>query len=640
MSELAGGVLNELGLLIHELRGQISRENYQENVLTRMRIATLTDMERRLQQIRQLTSRKKLKLAFIGPVGVGKTTLICDLLGLHVRDTHEGESVLRKVLTTASGRTTTCEVQLLIRDEARIDVTYHSQEDFRAMVEEFAWHQWKLAGKPLDEDVEFLATEVQKALRNLLGLKKDAAQKLAQTFGAFPDFFAELLKRYAAQDRTQTDLPYRGPAENTLAWVADNFKKLNLGNLPGFSLPRSIAISLPRTLLHIPADFQVDCVVDTKGLEHAGNPREDIDEYVRQGEYLCVFVDRFTDVPNSVLPTLARLLTPDAVDREQRCALIVNTRQGEATALMDDDGDFVSEQEGHNLKAAQIMASFSGERINRFLEENIFFHDPHRHFHSENEQLSLRRGRGEQAVRENTSALWTWIGDVVLRQDQYFSEQIDQLKKRLETIEGSGVLSAHDLALVHHTHTVVQRLSQSFLSSVGPLTTFVGSLGRYHVSTFRAINNRYGQYGDHNVYYLAGTSTEQVFRHSTGRIKEEVEQALQDLRASAGSRELKECLAQYLSKLNTDYQAAADQARREGQRFVEKNIQPAIVGEQALPFWRGVTGRWGGGPGYTVDVQNMYRRALEHLDPLGRDTYKQAWTGALNPLQENLRVAD
>lgn len=80
MNSFSTTTLTDLEKLIHELKGQISREAAQENVLTRIRIASLSDMERRLQDIRRLTSRQKIKLAFIGPVGVGKTTIICDLL--------------------------------------------------------------------------------------------------------------------------------------------------------------------------------------------------------------------------------------------------------------------------------------------------------------------------------------------------------------------------------------------------------------------------------------------------------------------------------------------------------------------------------------------------------------------------------
>lgn len=645
MNSFSTTTLTDLEKLIHELKGQISREAAQENVLTRIRIASLSDMERRLQDIRRLTSRQKIKLAFIGPVGAGKTTIICDLLGLQVADGRSDEGTFRKVLTAASGRTTACEVQILVRDEVRIDVSYPDPAEMEVTIENFGWYLWKDAGKEAPEETDFPASEVQKVLRNLLNLKKnittkkDAGKDLALEFDDFDDFYDALLERYGAEERTETELVYEGEASRALAWIADHFKKLNLGTLPGFSLPNSIRISVPSSLLHIPEDFQVDAIIDTKGLEHADSIREDVDEYVRQGDAICIFVNRFNDAPNQVLPVLKRLLTSDAIDREQRCALIVNTSVAEATATADDDGDYVSEEEGIQIKGEQVKAAFAAAGVNRFLQENVHFHDPHRHFDVQAEKLSLKRGKEVTHVRENAGRLWSWIGDLVLRQDEYFRDEVGELKKRLDALERGGVLDAHDMAQLELASHTIGRIASEAVDARGSHRDFVRSLRRFHVSTFRAINNRYGVYNGNDIYYQAGEVTEQSFRGVTGRAKEEVEKTLQDLRAQVHNDALKQALVQYLAKLNADYLASTEMVRVRARQTVEQLIHPQFAPGSSDTFWRSVIGRWGGGPGYTDDVLAMYLSAVSTMESENGTVYRSAWNRATSQLEENLRLS-
>lgn len=61
MNSFSPTILTDLEKLIYELKDQISREASQENVLTRIRIVSLSDMERRLQDIRRLTSRQRIR---------------------------------------------------------------------------------------------------------------------------------------------------------------------------------------------------------------------------------------------------------------------------------------------------------------------------------------------------------------------------------------------------------------------------------------------------------------------------------------------------------------------------------------------------------------------------------------------------
>ena len=74
-------------------------------------------------------------------------------------------------------------------------------------------------------------------MRNLLRLNGTAGSELSQEYAEFEGLYRELLQRHEAEDRSQTELVFSGPEAQALRWVADHSKKLNLGTLPGFSLP-------------------------------------------------------------------------------------------------------------------------------------------------------------------------------------------------------------------------------------------------------------------------------------------------------------------------------------------------------------------------------------------------------------------
>lgn len=635
-------LISDLACSIHDLKSQTPRHGSEDHILTRMRVVALNDMQRRLKEIAHLTSQQQLRLAFIGPVGVGKTTLICDLLGLRVKERKGAEATFRKVLTTASGRTTACEVRLLVRDAARFDVQYHAEGDFLAMLEEFCLYYWRLAGHDLDEQVDPPASEVQKVLRNLVDLKGDAATQLAQEHHGFDTFFAEVLARYQAQDRTQTELTYAGTPGDALKWVAAHFKKLNLGTLNGFSLPKTISISLPRTLLAIPEHLNLDCVIDTKGLENATSAREDIDDYLRSGDYLCIFVDRFADAPNSAVPTLQRHLTRESVDIEQRCMLIVNARQGEAIATTDDDGDYVDEATGYQIKAAQIGTAIAGAKIHRFLPDHILFHNPHQYFESDSEVLRFKRDVLDDDVTRNAQGLWAFVERVVVNRNAYLHDQVEALKKRLQGFQSSEVIDPGDLMWIHDTHARIQQRSHQFVPNASSLASLTRALQIYHVSTFRAINNRYGRYGTADVYYEAGEVSEQFFRNVSEACKLDVERELHHLRAKVTNSDLKACLAQYIDKLDADYQQAAKAVRQLARACVEEQIHPqqAASPSEADAFWIRVIGRWGAGPGYRDDVLRMYIDALAALDRGEPAVYQEFWRREVSePLLNNLFTA-
>ena len=84
-----------------------------------------------LQSSREYLASTDHPIAFIGSIGVGKTTAICKLLGLV---DEKGESIL----STSSGRTTLCEVEVRRGPHTRILITPCSSDEISSFLGDFA----------------------------------------------------------------------------------------------------------------------------------------------------------------------------------------------------------------------------------------------------------------------------------------------------------------------------------------------------------------------------------------------------------------------------------------------------------------------------------------------------------------------
>jgi len=110
-------------------------------------------------------SNSDQRLAFIGNIGTGKTTAICHLLGL--LDGNE------PILSTGSGRTTLCEVEISTGTQLEIEVTPHTEAEVKSYLTDFAQylHISDIAESDNSESFK-LSVEVERALRNMLDLPK------------------------------------------------------------------------------------------------------------------------------------------------------------------------------------------------------------------------------------------------------------------------------------------------------------------------------------------------------------------------------------------------------------------------------------------------------------------------------------
>ena len=151
-------------------------------------------------------------VAFIGKVGVGKTTAISKLLNLI-------DSNGQELLQTGGGRTTICEVEICDNDNISIRVEPYSNNEVKKYLEEFSLYiENKVLEKSTTQREEpfTLSSEIERALRNMLKLKIkrfkdngksrriDEAIELYNTYNSKDKFYQNLIERIDLPNRNIT----------------------------------------------------------------------------------------------------------------------------------------------------------------------------------------------------------------------------------------------------------------------------------------------------------------------------------------------------------------------------------------------------------------------------------------------------
>ena len=267
-----------------------------------------------LERAALLVLGTKHSIAFIGDIGVGKTTALCRVVGLEI-PTLNGST---PVLETGGGGTTICEVHIANGPDYALIVEPRSEDELRNEVREFARLMMSSSesgvndeaiGGREDDEKATVAREVVTAIRNMSALRQEIRRNTDGTISGNIDHaraLAEELKdadavadaiwtRMEIWKRTSRELRYSDASDKEpLAWLQEGFRMLNLGRNPDFSLPRRIDVVLPQRMLDDTAlSIQI---VDTKGIDGIAE-REDLAAHFGDLNTILVLCSSFNDAP-------------------------------------------------------------------------------------------------------------------------------------------------------------------------------------------------------------------------------------------------------------------------------------------------------------------------------------------------------
>lgn len=324
-----------------------------------------------LEYYAKLILKREHLIAWVGAIGVGKSTAICAATGLEIAN--EKGAPPFPVLEAGSGGTTICEVHLSTGIEFALSIEPLSDEEIRMDVGHFADHVFSAETKGAedssagDKDSPGLTREVNNAIRNMSALAstrekttegkfllRDKAKELAKQLPSSREFVVEVLARMDLHRRDRRSIRYDpSNGKAPLAWLKDIFKLINRGLHPEFTLPKRIDVIVPMSLLG--STDPVVHIVDTKGIDKS-SPRADIEAHFYDPHTLTVLCSTFNDAPSAEpRQLLERAKEVAAPNLENGSALLVLPKNSEALDAKDGGGGGVdSAEEGCLLKGHDV----------------------------------------------------------------------------------------------------------------------------------------------------------------------------------------------------------------------------------------------------------------------------------------------
>jgi hypothetical protein len=554
--------------------------------------------EREIRRVADFLHSCEHQIAFIGCIGVGKSTAICKLDGL----LKAGENKLDKeiVLETGAGGITLCEVQITQGPRHGLRLEPRTEDSIRKDVEEFAEYLIKAtraeggSTKPGNEeegDVLGISKEVVRAIRNMADLNErrkdeggrrirlDPAKDLAVQYPKPTELAIQILTRMDLLRRNRRNLWYpEDSSQPPMNWLQQVFAEVNNGRHSEVTLPSMIEVIVPEPVF---ASKELPLkLIDTKGVDQTAE-RQDLECHFDDPRTLVVLCTRFNDSPDIATQTLLQRAKEGGVrDIEPKTVLLVLPRPDEALAVKHDGGGNVEdEQEGYELKKDQIHLRLSGLGVNGV--SVLFFNAK------------------ENAPEPIRDAL---VGKI-MEYRQHYCDQITRLVAAVDHL----IRNQENETIRLVFETVSQRLAtwidkhrEIEWQEVPIQTPLVKAIGdtRY-ASTVRAAVRRSGNWPNLDYYHHLAFGTRRIAVQLIGGKIEQFKIIVQNLIDDDELSPAKEFLTRALDSLD----ATVDTAYRNLQLAGREAFRDEL--ESDYQFWRECEERWGKGTGYRNAIRDM-----------------------------------
>lgn len=590
--------------------------------------------EREIRRVADFLRSCEHQIAFIGCIGVGKSTAICKLDGL----LKAGENKLDKeiVLETGAGGITLCEVQITQGPRHGLRIEPRTEDSIRKDVEEFAEYLIKAtrtesgSNKPSNEeegDVLGISKEVVRAIRNMADLTEkrkeeggrkirvDPAKELAIQYPKTTELAIQILTRMDLLRRHRRDLWYpENSSQQPMNWLQQVFSDVNNGRHSEVTLPAMIEVIVPEPVF---ASKELPLkLIDTKGVDQTAE-RQDLECHFDDPRTLVVLCTRFNDSPDIATQTLLQRAKEGGVrDIEPKTVLLVLPRPDEALAVKHDGGGNVeNEQEGYELKKDQIDLRLSGLGVNGV---SAFFFNA-----KENAPEPIRDALVGKIVEyrkhycDQITRLVAAVDHLIRNQENETIKLVfEQVSQRLATwIDKSREIAWQDVPIQM------------------PLVKAIGDT-RY-ASTVRAAVRRYGSWSNLDYYHHLSFGTRRIAVKLFGVKIEQFKTIVQNLIDDDELSPAKEFLTRVLDSLDATLDSSYRNLQLAGREAFKEELQ------SDFEFWHECEARWGAGPGYRSAIRDMTDEQFQsHYDDareLVKNMISEEWEKLIALLDEMLK---
>ena len=532
-------------------------------------------------------------IAFIGDIGVGKTTALCRAIGLNIPEGMLGGVAPTPVLETGAGGTTICEVQITSGLGYGLVIEPRKEDELREEVLEFARLLMPSSDSRPDDDTR-VAREVSRAIRNMSGLQRsvqrgpdgritgqlDPARDLAEQLADADALADEIWSRMALHKRTLRELWYGSTSDlEPLSWLRENFRMMNNGRNPELSLPQRVEVVLPQRILG--DDLLSIRIVDTKGIDDTAE-REDLMVHLNEPNTIAVLCSPFNAAPvTSVQSILERSQEAHYLNLEKKSAVLVLPRSGEALAVKNDSGDAVADVlEGYHYKREQVESSLSTANLPGVRVE--FFNT------------------NDDDVAQFNTFLMGLVGGLRQMHREHLEEVVIGALTLVENYENEQARAVQKQAATHLTTWLDS--NRRFGQLYGAVSdSLLREISAVNASSLRASVRRKGEW--HNLDYSQQIShgTRVVVASAVVPQLEELRAIIRNLLRNPDLQEASGLLQQAHRILSSGTEALLQASQQMGRKFHTEYMQPDDL------FWSRCVGEWGQGPGYKVRVANHNR---------------------------------
>lgn len=387
-------------------------------------------------------------------------------------------------MATGKGRITVCEVSIQCGDDYQLNVEPMEEQIIYNLVELWCKNLDSIKNNNKDEKIG-LNREIERLLENMTfpNSKNDSLlEELWEETGEnLRETCSRVINLMHLESRTTSSIYPPQTSEKKLEWLRNEFKKINNGLNPGFSIPQTINITIPQKILNC-EDYNLK-LIDTRGIDDIAI-REDLITYLRDDRAVCVLCSSFKEAPAISLINLMNHLISQGLGQVlyERVILLVITYPGDFLEVTNKEGEEVeTEAEGKELKLNEVNKALKRtfDNIPTILFFNAESDDP-REINEEivKKVIDLRISKVSKDLKATQRAIDNLINNPDKRELKLAKEEV---KKQLESSKKNLKLEPRDGEPIYND--------------------LLEQIENCHQRTLWATTNRNGNWDNFDVYF-------------------------------------------------------------------------------------------------------------------------------------------